>query len=289
MKPAAFAIETPGSVEEAVALLAGTDEDVKVLAGGQSLIPLLNFRLAAPDLLVDLSRVPRLSYIRADGNGLAIGAMTRQRALERSADVAELAPLLAEAVPFVAHQPIRNRGTLGGSLAHADPASELCTVMLALDATVLAVGEAGEREIGIRDFFLGAYTTALEPDELLTEVRVPLLPAGGSAFTEVARRRGDFALVGVAAFLSLDGDGHIGQARLAYASMGPTPLRAHAAEAVLCGQEPRQAVFAEAAKTAVAELDGGEDLQASRAYRRHLAEVLTRRALARSLDRAPGP
>jgi carbon-monoxide dehydrogenase medium subunit len=286
MKPVEFAIETPGSIEAAIALLARTDEDVKVLAGGQSLVPLLNFRLATPDLLVDISRVPQLSYIRAAGGGLAIGTMTRQRALERSADVSRFAPLVAEALPYVAHQPIRNRGTLGGSLAHADPASELCAVMLALDATMVAVGSARQREISVRDFFVGPYMTALESDELLTEIRVPPPPPGGSAFEEVARRRGDFALVGVAAVLSLDGAGTVGDARLAYASMGPTPLRAYAAEAALKGQEPRPEVFAEAAKTAVAELSGSEDLHASRAYRMHLAEVLTRRALARSLDRA---
>jgi carbon-monoxide dehydrogenase medium subunit len=257
-----------------------------VLAGGQSLIPLLNFRLAAPDVLVDVNRVPELSYIRPAEGGLAIGAMTRQRALELSPDIARMVPLLAQAVPFVAHQPIRNRGTLGGSLAHADPASELCAVMLALDAAVVAVSRSGEREIGISDFFLGPYTTALQPDELLTEIRIPPPPAGGWAFTEVARRRGDFALVAVASFLSLDGAGRIDQARLGYASMGATPLRAYAAEAELTGREPRPAVFAEAAKTAVAELSGGEDLQASRAYRAHIAEILTKRVLATSLRRA---
>jgi aerobic carbon-monoxide dehydrogenase medium subunit len=288
MKPPPFCIETPATVAEVVTLLgaAREDEEIKVLAGGQSLVPLLNFRLAAPDLLVDLNRVQQLSFIRAHAGGLAVGAMTRQRALERSTEVASVAPLLSEAVPFVAHQPIRNRGTLGGSLAHADPAAELCAVMLALDVTVIAVGRAGARELGMRDFFAGPFMTALEPDELLTEIRIPPQPAGGWAFDEVARRRGDFALAGVAAVLSLGRDGSVTEARLAYASMGPTPLRAYSAEAWLRGREPRPEILAQAARTAVAELRAGEDLQASREYRTHVAEVLTRRTLARSLTRA---
>jgi aerobic carbon-monoxide dehydrogenase medium subunit len=288
MKPPLFSIESPATVEEVVTLLSAArdDEEIKVLAGGQSLVPLLNFRLAVPDLLVDLDRVEQLSFIRGHAGGLAVGAMTRQRALERSAEVARVAPLLAEAVPFVAHQPIRNRGTLGGSLAHADPAAELCAVTLALDATVTAVGSAGAREIGIGDFFAGPFMTVLEPDELLTEIRIPRQPAGGWAFDEVARRRGDFALAGVAAVLSLGRDGRVTEARLAYASMGPTPLRAYSAEAWLRGREPQAEIFAQAAKTAVAELRAGDDLQASREYRTHIAEVLTRRALAKSLSRA---
>jgi carbon-monoxide dehydrogenase medium subunit len=288
MKPAAFALEMPETVEEAVALLTAADDDVevKVLAGGQSMVPLLNFRLAAPDLLVDINRIPQLSYIRAGAVGLSIGATTRQAALERSADVARLAPLLTEAVPFVAHQPIRNRGTLGGSLAHADPAAELCAVMLALDASAVAAGPAGSREISVRNFFTGPFMTALEPNELLTEIRIPAQPPGGFAFDEVARRRGDFAQAGVAALLSLDHDGSISQARLAYASMGPTPLRAYQAEEALQGQEPGPEIFAVAAKTALAHLGGGDDLHTSREYRRHIAEVLTRRVLARSLARA---
>jgi aerobic carbon-monoxide dehydrogenase medium subunit len=290
MKPVAFALEMPDTVEEAVGLLAAADGDaeVKVIAGGQSLVPLLNFRLAAPDLLVDINRIPQLNYIRADETGLLIGATARQAALERSADVARFAPLLAEALPFVAHLPIRNRGTLGGSLAHADPAAELCAVMLALDASIVARGLAGSREISLRDFFIGPFMTALEPDELVTEIKVPAQPPGGFAFDEVARRRGDFAQVGVAGFLSLDHGGCISQARLAYASMGPTPLRAYQAEASLQGQEPGPEIFAAAAKAALADLGGYDDLQASRDFRRHLAEVLTRRVLARSLARVNG-
>jgi carbon-monoxide dehydrogenase medium subunit len=288
MKPVQFGLETPGTIEEAVALLAGADVAAKVLAGGQSLIPLMNFRLAVPDLLVDLNRVSELSYIRAAGQDLAIGAMTRQCDVERSTEVARFAPLLAGAVPFVAHPPIRNRGTVGGSLAHADPASEICTVMLALDATVTALSEGGERKIGIRDFFVGPLMTALSPHEILTEVSIPPAPNGGWAFDEVARRRGDLAIVGVAALLSLDGDGRIKQARLAYASMGGTPLRAYATEAALVGQQPRPEVFAEAAKAAVVELASTEDVDVARQYRDHVAEVLTRRVLAKSLARALG-
>lgn len=288
MKPFQFWLETPRTIEEAVALLTGSDVTAKVLAGGQSLIPLMNFRLAVPDLLVDLNRVSELSYIRAAGQDLAIGAMTRQCDVERSTEVAGFAPLLTGAIPFVAHRPIRNRGTVGGSLAHADPASEICTVMLALDATVTALSEGGERKIGIRDFFVGPLMTALSPYEILTEVSIPPTPNGGWAFDEVARRRGDLAIVGVAALLSLDGGGRIKEARLAYASMGPTPVRAYATEAALAGHQPGPEVFAEAAKTAVGEVGGAEDVDASRQYRDHVAEVLTRRVLARSLARALG-
>jgi carbon-monoxide dehydrogenase medium subunit len=288
MKPVPFAIQTPETIEEAVTLLAsaGEDDEVKVLAGGQSLVPLLNFRLAAPDLLVDINRIPQLSFIRASPGGLAIGAMTRQGTLERSADVARLAPLLAQALPFVAHRPIRNRGTLGGSVAHADPSAELCAAMLALEATVVAVGSVGDRELSVQDFFTGPFMTALAPDELLTEIRIPRQPRGGCAFDEVTRRRGDFAVAGVAGVLSLDDNGRIAEARLAYTSMGPTPLRAYGAEAALRGREPTTETFAEAAKLSVTELGGSEDLHASREYRRHIAEILTRRVLARSLARA---
>ncbi len=288
MKPAQFRLATPETLDAAVALLAETDGVAKPLAGGQSLIPLMNFRLAVPDLLVDLNRVRDLAYIRLAGQDLVIGAMTRQCELERSTEVARFAPLLSEAVPHIAHPPIRNRGTVGGSLAHADAASEICSVMLALDATVTARSRDGEREIGIRDFFRGPLTTALSSHEVLTAVRIRRPEKGGWAFTEVARRRGDFAIVSVAALLALDDSGHIAQARLAYGSMGPIPLRAYAAEEGLIGELPRPEVFAAAAKAAVAELPGTEDVHATRPYRAHVAHALTRRSLERALTRAVG-
>ncbi|HZV51385.1 MAG TPA: xanthine dehydrogenase family protein subunit M [Candidatus Dormibacteraeota bacterium] len=286
MKPVAFDLRQPGTVDEAVELLTG-DGEVKVLAGGQSLVPLLNFRLARPELLVDINRISELQYVREEAGGLAVGALTRQRALERSEPVARLAPLVAEALPLVAHVPIRNRGTLGGSLAHADAAAELCAVALALDAVLVAVSRRGRREIPAAEFFLGPFTTALEPDELLIEVRFPRLPAStGWAFEEVARRKGDFAMVGVAVVLGVGADGSVVQARLAYASMGPTPLRAGRAEAALTGRTAGPEAFAEAAELAISELEPTDDIHADREYRLHVARVLTRRALARALERA---
>lgn len=286
MKPVAFELRQPGSVDEAVELLAG-DGEVKVLAGGQSLVPLLNFRLARPEVLVDVNRIAELQYIREQDGGLAIGALTRQRALERSEPVTRLAPLLAEALPQVAHAPIRNRGTIGGSLAHADAAAELCTVCLALDAVLVAASRRGRREIPVSDFFLGPFTTALEADELLVEVRIPPLPAAtGWAFEEVARRKGDFAMAGVAAVLGVDAGGTVVRARLAYASMGPTPLRARRAEEALTGRPAGPEAFAEAAELAAGELSPTDDIHADREYRLHVARALTRRTLARALERA---
>lgn len=285
MKPVAFDLREAHSVEEAVELL-GAGGEVKVLAGGQSLVPLLNFRLARPEVLVDVNRLVELQYIREEGRELAIGALTRQRALERSEVVGRVAPLLAEALPLVAHAPIRNRGTLGGSIAHADAAAELCAVALALDAVMIAQSRRGRRQIAAADFFLGPFTTALEPDELLVEVRVPGLPAKtGWALDEVARRKGDFAMVGVAAVLSVDADGKVGEARLAYASMGPTPTRARGAEALLSGGTAGPEAFSAAADAAVRELQPGDDIHADREYRAHIAHALTRRVLARAFER----
>jgi carbon-monoxide dehydrogenase medium subunit len=288
MKPAPFDLETAHSVDDAVRLLAVNDREVKVLAGGQSLVPLLNFRLARPAVLVDLNRVADLQYIREHDAGLAIGAMTRQSALEHSDAVARLAPLLAEALPHVAHTPIRNRGTLGGSLAHADPAAELCTVALALDASlVVRSSRGGERTIDVDDFFAGPFTTTLHSDELLTEVRLPLMPAAsGWAFEEAARRRGDFAMVGVAVVLQLDVADTITSARLAYTSMGPKPLRARGGEQTLIGQQPTAETFARAAATAMADLEPSDDLHATRAYRLQVGQALTCRALERARLRA---
>jgi len=213
--------------------------------------------------------------------------MTRQSALEHSELVARLAPLLAESLPFVAHTPIRNRGTLGGSLAHADPAAELCTVALALDATLVARSGRGERVIGVDEFFVGPFTTSLQADELLTEIRLPMFsPGAGWAFEEVARRRGDFAMVGVAAVLQLDREGSIALARLAYTSMGPRPLRAPHGERALVGQVPTAEMFVRAAELAMADLEPGDDFHATRAYRLQVGQALTTRALQRALERA---
>jgi len=287
MKPVAFDLETPRTLGDALALMADTTREVKPLAGGQSLVPLLNFRLARPDVLVDLNRLAELQYIRVVDGGVAIGAMTRQSVVERSAEVSRYAPLVHGVMPWIGHAAIRNRGTFGGSLAHADTAAELCMACLALDATVVVRSVRGVRQIRITDFFVGPFTTALARDELLTEVLVPTLAGdAGWGFEEVARRRGDFAMVAVAAVLQVDASNTIANARLAYLSMAPTPLRAPRAEAALRNQPATADTFASAAAAAMAELDPSDDLHASREYRLHVAQALTRRALASAQQRA---
>ena len=286
MKPPAFAYHRPGTVEEALALLA-EHGDAKPLAGGQSLVPTMNFRLAQPAVLVDLNRLDALAGIAPSDGGVRLGAMARQRAVERSALVAARAPLLAEALPFVAHPQIRNRGTVGGSLAHADPAAELPAVMVALQARFILRSAAGERTLDAERFFTGLFATALEPGELVAEVELPAPTAGsGSAFEEVARRHGDYALVGVAVQVALDGGGRCAHARIALLSVGDGPTLAPGAAAALAGQLPTPEAIRAAADAVNADLDPPSDIHASAAYRRQLARVLTRRALTRAFARA---
>jgi aerobic carbon-monoxide dehydrogenase medium subunit len=288
VKPAPFSYHAPASIEEALRLLAEYGDEAKPLAGGQSLVPLMNFRLARPAHLVDLNRVAELAYVRGDGAELRIGAMTRQRAVERSALVVERWPLLTAAVRQIGHVHIRNRGTIGGSLAHADPAAELPALMLALDADVTVASSRGARTIAASDLFESHYATTLAPDELLIEIRVPALPPrAGWAFEELSRRHGDFALVGVASLVTLDTRGAIGEARLAFAGAGPTPLRTSAAEGLLAGNLPSESLFREAGDLASRELDPDSDIHASAAYRREVAAVLARRALARATASLP--
>jgi len=288
MKPAPFVYHRPATLDEALALLAEHGGEAKPLAGGQSLIPAMNFRLARPAVLVDLNRVAELGYVRAGRDGLRIGAMTRQRAVERSDAVRGAAPLVAEAMPFIAHPQIRNRGTVGGSLAHADPAAELPAVMLTLEARFRARSVKGERWIPAGEFFRGILETALGPDELLVEVAVPESPARtGHAFEELARRHGDYALVGVAARVTLDRRERCHAARITLFSVGDGPVLAAAAAALLDGQEPSpEAMRAAADAAAQRDIDPPSDIHASAAYRRRLAAVLTRRALARAVERA---
>jgi len=284
MKPAAFAYHAPGSTDEALTLLAEHGEEAKLLAGGQSLVPLMNFRLARPAHLVDLNGLEELAFLRADDGVLRIGAMTRQRTIERSELVAQRCPLLCEAVKKIGHVHIRNRGTVGGSLAHADPAAELPTVMLALNADMLVRGPKTDRVVRAGDFFDSHYVTALEPDELLVEVRVPTMsPDTRWAFDELTLRHGDFAIVGVAALISLDADGRVADARLAFAGAAPTPLRAPNAERMLVGQQPSEPLFREAGEQAAQELEPDADIHASAQYRREMAAVFARRALTRAL------
>ncbi len=292
MKPPPFDYLAPDTLDGALAALAEHGADAKLLAGGQSLLPILNFRLARPSLLIDLNRVAELGFVResADG-GLRLGAMTRHRQLERDPRVAARAPLLAEAMPHVAHPQIRNRGTLGGSLAHADPSAELPALALALRMRFRLVRAGGERWIDARDFFTGLLSTALETDELLAEVEVPALPAGaGWSFLEVARRHGDYAQVGVAAVVEVDADGVCQGARWVYLSVGDGPIEAVEAPRRLLGERLTLPLIEEAAAQAARhEIDPSGDIHASAAFKRHLAQVLTRRALLAARARAGSP
>jgi len=290
MKPAPFDYFSPATMEEALALLDEHGGDAKPLAGGQSLIPAMNFRLARPAVLVDLNRIAELAYVRTAPGGVAIGAMTRQRAVERNDDVARAAPLLAEAMPSIAHPQIRNRGTMGGSIAHADPSAELPAVMLALDAQFRAQSATGERSIAAGEFFKGMLETALAPGELLVEIAVPPLPASsGTAFLEMARRHGDYALVGVAVVVTLDPRGRCIEAKLSLLSVGDGPVLATEAGKVLAGQSPSEELLRAAGDAAATrDVDPPSDIHASAAYRRQLVAVLTRRALARAFERAGG-
>jgi carbon-monoxide dehydrogenase medium subunit len=289
VKPPPFEYVAPSSLEEVLAQLEEGGFDARPLAGGQSLIPMLNFRLARPSILIDLNGVEELSFLRSSEDGsVRIGAMTRQRAVERSAEVARAAPLLAEALGHVAHPQIRNRGTLGGSIAHADPASELPAVMLVLQARFRVAGVSGERWIPAAEFFFGPFMAALDPGELLVEIEVPAREHGeGWAFEEVARRSGDYALVGVAAQVRVDADGVCQRASLGYVNAAPTASLAPTASEILVGEVPTSERIAEAARTAAGDdCDPPSDIHASHVYRRRLADVLTRRALDRAFARA---
>ena len=290
MKPPAFAYFRPASLEEALALLA-EHPDAKPLAGGQSLVPTMNFRLAQPAVLVDLNRLSDLAYIKASADGgVEIGAMARQRAVERSAVIAARAPLLAETMPFVAHPQIRNRGTVGGSLAHADPAAELPAVAVALEARLVLRSTTGARTLDAERFFTGLFATALEPGELVAAMELPApAPRSACAFEEVARRHGDYALVGVACAVRLDDAGHCARARVVLLSVGEGPVLSASAAAALQGRAPGEAAIRAAAEAVNRDLDPPSDIHASAAYRRQLARVLTRRALQRAFERVRGP
>jgi carbon-monoxide dehydrogenase medium subunit len=291
MKPAPFKYYAPATVDEALARLAEHGWDAKVLAGGQSLIPMMNFRLAQPAVLVDLNNVAELFYIRPSRDGgLLVGAMTRQRQVEHDPLVAERAPMIHAALPKVAYPQVRSRGTFGGSIAHADPSAELVAASVALNGKFRLRSRRGERWVPADEFFVGLFTTVLDPDELLVEVALPPLPPrSGWAFLEVARRHHDFALVGVAAVASLDGGGRCEEARLVFFSVGDGPVEARQAAGVLQGREPTAEAIGEAAETAgEADVDPNSDINASAAYRRHLVKVLGQRALTEAFERAKG-
>jgi carbon-monoxide dehydrogenase medium subunit len=268
MIPASFDYQRAGSAEEAISLLAETGEDAKLLAGGHSLLPLMKLRLAVPAVVIDIGRLNELSYVRDQGDHVAIGALTRYRTLETSDVLATHVPILKHASHQVGDPQVRHRGTIGGSLSHGDPASDLPAVVLALGGTLVARGPSGERTIAAGDFFRGFLETALAPDELLTEIRVPKVGAAGWSFQKFNRRAQDWAIVGVAAIRN-------GTTGVALVNMGPTPLRASAVEQALGSG----ATATEAASHAADGLDPPADLNGSAEYRRHLATVLVRRAL----------
>jgi carbon-monoxide dehydrogenase medium subunit len=280
VKSPPFEYFAPRSLDEALALLQEHGDEAKVLAGGQSLIPILALRLAHPAVLIDIGGIDTLGELSCNGV-LTIGATVTQRRAERSADIASASPLIAEALPQVAHPQIRNRGTVGGSVAHADPAAELPAVMLALDAVMTIRGATGTRTVAAADFFQSYLETAVGIDELLIDVRVPIVAATGvgASFQEISRRHGDFALAGAATQIELDGDGRVRSANIAFCGVASTPVRADAATTSLVGRVLDDAAIAEVARLAAADLDPPSDVHATGAYRKHIAGVLASRTL----------
>lgn len=286
MKPADFIYHCPRTTDETLSLLKDFGDDGKILAGGQSLMPLMNFRLAQPAHLIDINFIDGIDYVRNDNGAIKIGCLARQSAVLGEALVNQRCPLLAEALAYVGYEQIRNRGTVCGSLAHADPAAELPAVLLALDGSVAVGNSAGRREIASRDFFQSYLTTTLASDELVLEASIPAQPArAGSSFVEFARRFGDFAIVGVAALLVADKD-EISEARIALTGVGDKPWRERKIEANLIGKKASIDLFDKVASEIAASINPSADMHASEAYRRSLASVLTRRALADAWKKA---
>ena len=288
MKPAPFEYHVPDSLEQALDLMSQHADDAKILAGGQSLVPAMNFRIAQPSMLIDLNRVEELNYIHEDGDVLRVGAMTRERQLEFDLLIKKHTPLLHEAAPNIAHPQIRNRGTIGGSIVNADPAAELPVLMLALDARLKAQNTSGERWIDAMDFFLGMFTTALEPDEILVEIELPFMPARtGWSFMEVAPRAGDYALMGVAVSVTLDESDICNRAKLVYLNAGDGPVDAKDAAQLLVGEKLDDKLFESAAVMASEkEITPYGNIHASPEFQSHLANVLTQKALKQALQRA---
>jgi carbon-monoxide dehydrogenase medium subunit len=278
--------EAPATVAEAVDLLGEHQDEASVLAGGQSLIPLMALRLARPAVLIDINGLGELSGVSVTDGWVAIGAMTREYVAEESAAVADTVPLLAAALPLIGHEAIRSRGTIGGSLAHADPAAELPAVARALDAEFVVRSRSGDRVVPAAEWFEGYLATSRRPEEILVEVRFPTAgPGTGVAFQEVTRRHGDFAIVGLAASLTL-ADGVISHARLAFSGVADVPVRAADAEDLLIGERPSAGLFEEAARRAVADIDPPADLHGSSEYRKKIAATLVRRGLQAAADNA---
>jgi aerobic carbon-monoxide dehydrogenase medium subunit len=283
VKPAPFEYRAPEGVDEALALLSAFADDAKVLAGGQSLVPAMNFRLARPEVLIDINRVTELGHVRKDDGMLRIGALARHIRFEDRVVDDPVDDLLQKTVRFVGHLPIRVRGTFGGSIAHADPAAEWCLLATLLDAVIVARNDRDERAIDARDFFVGFFTTALQPDELLTEVRLPLLgPDARTGFVEFTRRAGDFAIAAVGTVITLSG-GRINGAGICIGGVAGTTVRALHAESMLTGEAPSRELFADAGAAAANEVEPIGDIHGSAEYRKDLVRTLTRRALEQAL------
>ena len=288
MKPAPFEYYAPDSIEQATELFSRYGGEAKILAGGQSLVPAMNFRVVQPSVLIDLNRVAALSYIREEGNVIRIGSMARERHLEFDPSIAKRTPLLHEAVPFIAHPQIRNRGTIGGSIVHADPAAELPVLMTALNARLKAKNVSGERWVDAKDFFAGMFATALEADEILVEIELPFMPAHtGWSFMEVAPRAGDYAMMGVAALVTLDESGRCTGAKLVYLNAGEGPIDAKGAAKLLEGENLNDKLMEESAVMASEkEINPFGNMHASADFQRHLAKVLTQKTLKLAAQRA---
>ena len=286
MYPARFDYEAPGSLDEALSLLKDHGDEAKVMAGGQSLIPLMKLRFATPALVIDLNRIPDLGHVREDGDTLRIGALARHNELADSDLLERSWPAIAAAAPLIADPLVRNLGTIGGSLAHADPAGDWGSVMLALNAELVARGTGGERTIPIADFFRGTFTSALEPIEILTEIRIPKPEgAAGGTYLKMERKVGDFATVGVAVQLELDGK-KIRRAGIGLTAVGPQNLKATDAEDALAGEEPTAKVFEEAARLAADAAQPKTDLRGTAEYKKDIVRVFVNRGLARALELA---
>jgi CO/xanthine dehydrogenase FAD-binding subunit len=288
MKPAPFRYVAAKTVEEALALKAEHGDEARFLAGGQSLVPTMNFRLTQPALLIDINRLPQLAGVRnGAADRLRIGAMTRYRSLERDPAIERKLPLIHEALPLIAHPQIRNRGTIGGNLAHADPASEMPAIVLTMGGRLRVQSVKGERWIDASDFFVGALTTALEADEMLMEVELPIAaPRSGACFLEMSRRRGDFAIIGVACIVRLDAAGKCTEARIGLCNAGDGPVLAAAASQSLVGKPVGAVDIADAAALVQVDIDPGGSIHASKEFQRHIAGVLTTRALTTASERA---
>lgn len=289
MKPSAFEYFAPSTVEEAMELLERYGEEAKILAGGQSLIPMMNFRVARPKVLVDINQIKELAYIREEGGELAIGSLTRQRTVEVSTSVRERCPILAEAISYIGHLPIRFRGTIGGSLVHADPSAEIPITICGLDGKMKIAGPSGERVLRADEFFLTYLTSSLEPSEVLVEVRVPTLPSNtGWSFLEFSRRYGDFGMVAVACLLFMEDKGRCRKASIALGGVAPTPIRAVEAEKIFAGQVITESLIDEAGIKVSQAADPESDYHASAEYRKDMAKVFTRRGLREAWNKVKG-